>query len=260
MRKRIIAGSTGLLLAIPATAAVARDDRVEVSRNGQCSGAATWQLTAKERDGGVELEFEVDSNSVGQTWQYTVSGPSGVIRSGQAVTSAPSGSFSVEVAAAGSATDAFAARASHAGQTCDTGSAGPGPSDTTAPTPEPEPTNTAPTPGAQPTGPADGGDDGPRTARKRIRRTGVCSASSEIELKVKRRARLRIVELEVDSDRAGQRWSYRIKRGSTTVSEGTARTTGRSGSFTVKARVRGGGRITARTKNRSGGETCAVRR
>ncbi len=121
LTKTLIAGTAGLALAIPLSPALAKsgDDRVEVSSEGQCSSSARWELKVKERDGGVEVEFEVDSNVVGQDWDYTLTGPNGVLSAGTRTTTAPSGSFSVEVKTSGSATDAFKGVATNADQTCD---------------------------------------------------------------------------------------------------------------------------------------------
>ncbi len=190
----------------------------------------------KERDGGVEVEFEVDSNVVGQQWDYVLSGPGGELSSGTRTTTAPSGSFSVEVKTAGSVSTAFRGIATHAGQTCDS-TVGVGSGD-------------------------DSGDDSADDSSddKRVIIPGTCSAGSEIKLKVKRSARFRIAELEVDSDRRGQKWRYKIERGSKTVDKGVARTKGRSGSFTVKARTKGKGRISAVAKRVSGAEDCSLDR
>jgi hypothetical protein len=119
----LIAGTAGLALALPMAPAMASggsDDRVEVSSQGKCSGTARWELKARERDGGVEVEFEVDSNVAGQAWDYTVSGPAGVLAEGSKTTTAPSGSFSVEVKTRGSANDTFLGVAAFDGQECNT--------------------------------------------------------------------------------------------------------------------------------------------
>ncbi len=236
----LLAGA-GLVLTIPMTPAMANDDRVEVSSAGQCTGSARWELKAKERDGGVEVEFEVDSNVVGQQWDFTLRGPDGVIATGTRQTTAPSGSFSVEARTSGSATDSFRAVARHAGQTCDTD-------------------------GPQDVGSDDnpGSDDGPgddSSARKdggRQVTNGNCSAGSEITLKVRKRDGGREAELEVDSGRKGQKWRYTIKRGSTTISKGTARTKGRSGSFSVEVRTKGAGKLSATAERASSREDCSI--
>jgi hypothetical protein len=230
----LIAGA-GLVLALPMAPAMANDDRVEVSSAGQCTGSARWELKAKERDGGVEVEFEVDSNVVGQKWDYTVRGPGGVLATGSRQTTAPSGSFSVEVRASGAATDSFRAVATHAGQTCDTT-------------------------GAQGIGSDDnpGSDDGPGDDSGRNITKGQCSVGSEISLKVRKRDGGREAELEVDSGRNGQKWRYTIQRGRTTISKGVARTKGRSGSFSVEVRTKRSGKLTATAERTSGREDCSI--
>jgi len=44
----------------------------------------------------MEVELEVDSNKVGQTWTWTLRSNGSVFASGKRTTQAPSGSFSVE--------------------------------------------------------------------------------------------------------------------------------------------------------------------
>lgn len=65
-------------------------------KRGSCSAATDWKLKAKPRDGRMEVEFEVDSNRIGQRWTYTLSHDGVVTASGTRTTRAPSGSFSVE--------------------------------------------------------------------------------------------------------------------------------------------------------------------
>lgn len=237
LTKTMIVGSTGLLLALGTVPGMASGgDRPEISSEGACSAGARWELKVKERDGGVEVEFEVDSNVVGQQWDYVLSGPDGQLSSGTRTTTAPSGSFSVEVETAGSVAEAFRGVATNAGQTCDS-NVGVGSGD-------------------------DSGDDSSDDSADDTRVTipGTCSAGSEMKLKVKRGARFRIAELEVDSDRRGQKWRYTIERGSKTVTKGVARTKGRSGSFTVKAKAKGKGRINAVAQRVSGAEDCSLDR
>ena len=239
----LIAG-TGLMLALPMAPAMAKggsDDRVEVASEGMCSGSARWELKAKERDGGVEVEFEVDSNVVGQEWAYTLSGPGGVLSSGTRTTTGPSGSFSVEVKTGGSANDTFVGQATSGGQECTTG------------------VNV----GATDDSSDDSGDDSSDDStsgkdRKKVRTTGTCSAGSEITLKVRQKAKKREAELEVDSNRSGQRWNYTISRSGKVIKSGVRKTTGRSGSFSVKAKTRSAGKITATAQRVSGSEDCTI--
>ncbi|MGB7981949.1 MAG: hypothetical protein WCF36_14310 [Candidatus Nanopelagicales bacterium] len=65
-------------------------------KRGSCTAATDWKLKAKPRDGRMEVEFEVDSNRIGQRWTYTLRHDGTVKASGTRTTRAPSGSFSVE--------------------------------------------------------------------------------------------------------------------------------------------------------------------
>jgi hypothetical protein len=89
--------------------------------SGTCTQGAAWKIKAKADDGRVEVEFEVDSNRVGQAWTWSLRDNGVKIREGSARTVAPSGSFSVERLVTNRAgKDTFVAFARHAatGQTC----------------------------------------------------------------------------------------------------------------------------------------------
>jgi len=90
----LLAGPTLVGLAGPADASGGGGDAV--IRTGNCSGAADWKLKAKARDGGLEVEWEVDSNRNGQTWTWQLRRNGTRFARGTATTRAPSGSFSVE--------------------------------------------------------------------------------------------------------------------------------------------------------------------
>jgi hypothetical protein len=110
---------TGALVATAAPAALAKDP--EVRRSGTCSQGAAWKLKAKSDNGRLEVELEVDSNRVGQTWSVRIKDNGVLVHSGTARTVAPSGSFEVERRVANRAgTDTITAYARHAasGQTC----------------------------------------------------------------------------------------------------------------------------------------------
>jgi hypothetical protein len=55
-----------------------------------------WKLKAGPRDGGVETEFEVDSNLNAQVWWVQMTDNGVQVFAGNRTTVAPSGSFSVE--------------------------------------------------------------------------------------------------------------------------------------------------------------------
>lgn len=79
---------------VNAPTAQARDG--DLITRGRCSAASTWKLKAGPRDGGLEVDFEVDTNRVGQTWNVRLLQNEVVVFRGSRVTQAPSGSFSVE--------------------------------------------------------------------------------------------------------------------------------------------------------------------
>lgn len=109
----------GLALAVPSAQARGGDPRVE--SQGACSQQSDWKLKAKPDNGRIEIEFEVDSNVVGQTWQVRISDNGTRVFQGTAVTQAPSGSFSVDRRVADAAgTDHFLAQARNraTGETC----------------------------------------------------------------------------------------------------------------------------------------------
>jgi len=85
---------TGLAAATPAAAKGGQDDRIVL--RGSCSAAAEWKLKAKPDDGRLEIEWEVDSNRVGQRWSWRIAHDGTTLASGHRTTHAPSGSFSVE--------------------------------------------------------------------------------------------------------------------------------------------------------------------
>jgi hypothetical protein len=92
-------------------------NRVEAS--GSCTGGGTWKLKAKPDDGRLEIEFEVDTNVVGQTWATRITDNWVRVYSANRRTVAPSGSFSVELRSANrSGTDVIRARATRGARTC----------------------------------------------------------------------------------------------------------------------------------------------
>ena len=97
-------------LAGPATASGGDDDRVE--RRGSCAGSTDWKIKAKSDDGRIEVEAEIDSNRVGQSWTWKFKHNGSVFSKGTSTTKAPSGSFEVERKPANFAgTDTFVFRA-----------------------------------------------------------------------------------------------------------------------------------------------------
>jgi hypothetical protein len=92
---RILAAAAGLSIVsvTGAVPAMAKDGDVIV--NGSCSAGSTYKLKLGPRDGGIETEFEVDTNAVGQVWSVRMTDNGARVFKGSATTAAPSGSFTV---------------------------------------------------------------------------------------------------------------------------------------------------------------------
>src|SRR6266508_4327986 len=122
MRTIVRLGLAGMLCAgllSAASPAMANDG--DVIMEGRCSGASSWKLKISPENAGLEMEFEVDSNVVGQTWRYQMGYNGSLIAQGTAVTQAPSGSFEVrKVVANQPGQDTLKARAQNpaTGETC----------------------------------------------------------------------------------------------------------------------------------------------
>ena len=85
---------TGLFAATPASASGGGGDAIRTS--GACSnGPGVWKLKGKADDGLIEVEFEVDTNRVGQVWHVRITDNGTVIADRNFTTKAPSGSFTV---------------------------------------------------------------------------------------------------------------------------------------------------------------------
>jgi hypothetical protein len=92
---RILAAAAGLSVVgvFGASPAMAKDGDVIVT--GACSAGSTYKLKLGPRDGGIETEFEVDSNVIGQVWSVRMTDNGVRVFKGSATTVAPSGSFTV---------------------------------------------------------------------------------------------------------------------------------------------------------------------
>ena len=66
----------------------------DVRASGPCA-TGSWELKAKLDDGRIEVEAEIDTNRVGQTWAWRLSDNGAQFASGTGTTVAPSGSFEV---------------------------------------------------------------------------------------------------------------------------------------------------------------------
>jgi hypothetical protein len=94
----------------------------DVVRTGSCSASSNWKLKLSPEDGGkIQVEYEVDSNKVGQQWRVKLFENGNRIFRGTKTTQGTSGSFTVRVLANNTAgTDSFRGHALNlaSGETC----------------------------------------------------------------------------------------------------------------------------------------------
>lgn len=86
-------------------------------------------------------------------------------------------------------------------------------------------------------------------ARGEVRATGSCGSGASAKLKLKGDDGAIEVEFEVDHHRAGEVWRVTLARGGRVLHRSSARTAGRSGSFSFERRISdlaGADRVTAR--------------
>jgi hypothetical protein len=110
--------ATGLFAAAgPASASHGGGQRVTDS--GSCSQRGNFVLKAKHDDTNIEVEYEVDTNRVGQSFTVRLTDNGDVIAHRTVKTHAPSGSFSInKLAADRTGTDKIRARAVHGDNVC----------------------------------------------------------------------------------------------------------------------------------------------
>ena len=120
-RRTALAGTVLAASMTLAPAAFASGGDGEVRVNGVCSGSSTSKLKAKPDNGRLEVEFEVDSNKVGQKWNVRLFDNGTRFFAGTRTTLAPSGSFEVRQFTANRAgADRIVARATNpaTGEVC----------------------------------------------------------------------------------------------------------------------------------------------
>jgi hypothetical protein len=93
---RVVVAAT-LVMSALAMAPSAQARAGDVVKRGSCSASSDWKVKLKPDNGRIELEFEVDSNTPGQTWHVRIVQNGQRIFRGTRVTKAPSGSFTVRV-------------------------------------------------------------------------------------------------------------------------------------------------------------------
>jgi hypothetical protein len=102
----------GVLVFAVAGTTAAHAKSGDVIRRGACSGTSDWKLKLSPDNGKIEVEYEVDSNKVGQRWRVRLFENGHRIFAGHRKTQGASGSFTVRVLANNTAGgDSFRARA-----------------------------------------------------------------------------------------------------------------------------------------------------
>jgi hypothetical protein len=91
MRTLIALIALSLTATLPAVASGRNDPGV--IKTGKCSAGASWKLKAKNEDGLIETEFEVDQNISGRRWNVVIRRDGAVVFRGARTTRPPSGSF-----------------------------------------------------------------------------------------------------------------------------------------------------------------------
>lgn len=94
-----------------------------------------------------------------------------------------------------------------------------------------------------------------------VRVNGTCSSGVTTKMKLGARDGGIEAEVEVDSNRNGQRWSVRMRQNGVLVHNGTSVTVAPSGSFTVRKRLAnraGTDTVTAVSRNAATGQSCTV--
>ena len=87
--------ATAALLAVPAVATPAQAQGGDAVSNSAACATGTIKVKAKVDNGALEVEGEVDTNRVGQTWNWRIVRNGTIAAKRSKVTAAPSGSFSV---------------------------------------------------------------------------------------------------------------------------------------------------------------------
>jgi hypothetical protein len=120
-RAAAIAGSllvAAALLAAPLGTAAKDGD---IIKQGSCTARSDWKLKLSPENGRIEVEFEVDQNRNGQTWNVKMRRNGNVFWRGSRTTQPPSGSFEVRrVTNDGAGADRIVVRARHprSGEVC----------------------------------------------------------------------------------------------------------------------------------------------
>ena len=115
----ITAGLTAPLVATAAPAFASGGGGGGVSSSGACTNGGHFELKAKHDDGKIEMEYQVDSNRVGQVWAVRITDNGKVVVSRHATTAPPSDSFTIrKVIADQPGLDKIHAHATFSNHTC----------------------------------------------------------------------------------------------------------------------------------------------
>jgi hypothetical protein len=113
----LAAFATPVALAAPALASGGSGGGV--SSSGACAGGGVYKLKAKHDHALIQVEYEVDTNRVGQVWAVRITDNGATIYSGTVKTTAPSGSFTIHKATANrTGTDTIRAHATMGTHSC----------------------------------------------------------------------------------------------------------------------------------------------
>jgi hypothetical protein len=109
--------ASAVLVAAPLGTAAKDGD---IIRTGSCSASTDWKLKLSPENGRIEVEFEVDQNRNGQTWDVRLKKNGTSFWSGQRTTQAPSGSFETRRVVSGGSGDRFTGIATNprSGEVC----------------------------------------------------------------------------------------------------------------------------------------------
>ena len=94
-RSLAVTTTLAALLATPLAIGTAEAKGAAVVKSGTCTGGGHYTLKAKPDNGLIEVEWEVDTNKVGQKWSVRLRHNGNLFFSGTRTTQAPSGSFTV---------------------------------------------------------------------------------------------------------------------------------------------------------------------
>jgi len=94
-KKVMLLAALSIVAALAVVSTAAASGGGGVTKQGVCTGSSTSTLKVKNDNGGLEVEWEVDSNVVGQNWAWKIKDNGTVQAKGRATTQAPSGSFEI---------------------------------------------------------------------------------------------------------------------------------------------------------------------